>query len=502
MHVATGNGCRTQVPGWQVFVPAGSSYNKERCGVRRDYKRITINLITVFAVCVLADVIAGNILNSKRQSSIAASDNITVTDNYQVSTVDQSTTDQVITRTSTVTVNDSEAVSGYTLKARIATSSIPNAVVTIASASSTTCKIESPCTLPDNNTFKDIAATNDYAATQSNGDTTQWQVKITIPANTSTGNYILDIEYDEIAAEPVPINFSYTGDAQEFTVENTGTYKIELWGAQGGSSGGKGGYTSGEIDLTMDETLYIYIGDLGRDQNTSCSVAAFNGGGGRTQRVGCGSGGGGGTDVRLLGGTWSDTTGLRSRIMVSGGGGGAGSNGTNVAGVAGGLTGASASTSDSRLINAIGQGAIQTAGGTAPTRYNCGSTYGTTGTAGAFGRGGTGGRNEEGLDDTSDAFGGGSGGGGGYYGGSGASGICNGSLPGGGGSSFISGHPDANAINLSGAHTGQPNHYSGKIFTNTVMIAGNGVMPAPDDTTETGHAGAGYARITPIRYTN
>ena len=58
------------------------------------------------------------------------------------------------------------------------------------------------------------------------------------------------------------------------------------------------------------------------------------------------------------------------------------------------------------------------------------------------------------------------GGGGGYYGGKGAT------RGGGGGSSFISGYAGCNAIDSSGAHTGQPNHYSGKVFINGSMTAG------------------------------
>jgi hypothetical protein len=95
----------------------------------------------------------------------------------------------------------------------------------------------------------------------------------------------------------------------------------------------------------------------------------------------------------------------------------------------------------------------------------------------------------------------GGGGGGGYYGGGGGghnSGIVG---SGAGGSSFISGHIGCNAISSSSTssniiHTGQPNHYSGYTFTNTVMKAGNEVMPSPTGGTETGHSGNGYCKIT------
>ncbi|WP_081657239.1 glycine rich domain-containing protein [Segatella albensis] len=45
-------------------------------------------------------------------------------------------------------------------------------------------------------------------------------------------------------------------------------------------------------------------------------------------------------------------------------------------------------------------------------------------------------------------------------------------------------------------HTGQPNHYSGYVFTNSVMIAGDAIMPKPGGGTETGHSGDGYAIIS------
>lgn len=52
----------------------------------------------------------------------------------------------------------------------------------------------------------------------------------------------------------------YSGDMQTYKVRETGKYKLELWGAEGGSfnskKGGLGGYASGEIDLTAGQLLY------------------------------------------------------------------------------------------------------------------------------------------------------------------------------------------------------------------------------------------------------
>lgn len=89
------------------------------------------------------------------------------------------------------------------------------------------------------------------------------------------------------------------------------------------------------------------------------------------------------------------------------------------------------------------------------------------------------------------------GGGGGYYGG-GASVRQHG---GGGGSSYISGHNGCNAITEDSTqsnitYTNQPNHYSGLVFSNTVMKAGDEEMPTHDGSdTMIGNTGNGYARI-------
>lgn len=68
-------------------------------------------------------------------------------------------------------------------------------------------------------------------------------------------------------------DFDYTGSIQTFTAPATGIYRIETWGAQGGSvdgaEGGYGGYSVVEVELQKDEVLYINVG--GQD--------GYNGGG-------------------------------------------------------------------------------------------------------------------------------------------------------------------------------------------------------------------------------
>ena len=80
-------------------------------------------------------------------------------------------------------------------------------------------------------------------------------------------------------------NFAYTGGAQTFTVPETGTYKLEVWGAQGGTgyyngtylSGGLGGYSVGNKNLTAGNVIYIYVGGVGG--TGSNPSGGYNGGG-------------------------------------------------------------------------------------------------------------------------------------------------------------------------------------------------------------------------------
>jgi hypothetical protein len=262
------------------------------------------------------------------------------------------------------------------------------------------------------------------------------------------------------------ISFGFTGVPMEMSL-NPGKYKIECWGSQGGMSstntGGKGGRTVGVLDIRSKQSLFFYVGEAGGSQSTqiaSLLPETFNGGGAAAGFQGQAScRGGGATDVRLIGGSWSDLTSLRSRLMVAAGGGGSYTGGSasnsRPGGAAGGLIG---SDSQSHGSISLAKGGTQTAGGIA---YNDSSTGAT---AGAFGRGGSGPVGGQPI---------GGGGGSGYYGGGGGmhkSGY--GASSGAGGSSFISGHPGCDAIDDAGAHTGQPIHYSGLSFTETEMTAG------------------------------
>ena len=303
---------------------------------------------------------------------------------------------------------------------------------------------------------------------------------------------------------PEPHDFAYTGSVQTFTADKEGRYIFEAWGASGGNgmggntqndgtvheNMGRGGYTSGSINLTKGETIYIYVG--GRGQDGVCKKAVtggWNGGGGSDHDHSddeSGAGGGGATDFRLVPSTESDGfsgfPSLKSRIMVAAGGGG-GDYFNAYGGAGGGLEGQN--------------GYIGTIRGvTAPTVYS-NSMPGTQTSGYQFGIGQTY------IQQTSNYVVGG--GGGGYYGATAVEGRSGGCVDSGGagGSSYISGYGGCNAVaedlvNGNISHTGSPNHYSGKVFTNGVMIDGASSMTDPDGSTVTGHSNDGYARITYI----
>lgn len=136
--------------------------------------------------------------------------------------------------------------------------------------------------------------------------------------------------------------YSYTGSVQQVDLP-AGTYKLEVWGAQGGDSmsgygvGGKGGYSVGTLRLTINTKLYIYVGQNGKYKSTNES---FNGGAKGNGDQYSGSGGGA-TDISLYGTDgstdWNNSNHLYSRLIVAGGGGAGGAEGkTNEDGGEGG----------------------------------------------------------------------------------------------------------------------------------------------------------------------
>ena len=260
------------------------------------------------------------------------------------------------------------------------------------------------------------------------------------------------------------LNFDYTGAVQSITLPK-GTYKLECWGAQGGYSssnsgievgmGGKGGYSVGTITLNQKTPIYIYAGGVGSISGNGKADGGFpNGGSSWASNTSEGAGGGGGSsDIRI------GTDSLHARVIVAGGGGGGGED-NETGGYGGGETGGTS-------------GSGTPGSQTAPSRY--------------FGIGG-----HTSYD--------GGGGGGGWYGACPAggqttpatsnSGDDTSGSPGGSGyvytSSTAKNYPQGCLVNST--------HY----LTNAKTIAGNTSFPSPSGTSETGHSGNGYCRITVI----
>lgn len=289
---------------------------------------------------------------------------------------------------------------------------------------------------------------------------------------------VRDINYDRNVW-----NYEFTGYEQMFVTPKAGTYKVELWGAQGGAysgfEGGKGAYVSGTIDLTRNDRFYVLVGNKTAYTTGSCYSTNTNNTFNGSKFGGCGIGGGA-TDLRILkGNIWYDTHALASRIIVAAGGGASinyydsATGEKGYGGAAGGLRGIDGLGTNPLVSSYFaGKGATQ-------TKYNFGYYSETMTTTG----------------------------GGGYYAGQGGRGGNSG-----GGSSFISGYKGCIAItaedNLTPKCTEEEDptnqdiscsyHYSGYKFTDGVMIAGNEQMTDPDGSTVTGHSGNGYARITLI----
>lgn len=288
------------------------------------------------------------------------------------------------------------------------------------------------------------------------------------------------------------MNFDYTGSVQTATL-TPGRYKLECWGAQGGNSnqsngtygnGGKGGYSTGILNVSTNTTIYITVGGQGQNGVLNTRTAGgFNGGGDGygTNNFGVGGGGGGASDISLMSPVFShssyfinnirDTNSLLSRIIVAGGGGSAGydvSNNAANGGAGGGTTG------QDGLSNRVyhGTGGKQTTFGTGGSseesnRYSVQAKFG----CGAL------------ASNSTDVA---PGGGGGWYGG----GLhCDSA---GGGSGYVytpttaSNYPSGCLLN------------SAYYLSNAQTIAGNQSFPSPTGGTETGHSGNGYVRITKL----
>lgn len=264
------------------------------------------------------------------------------------------------------------------------------------------------------------------------------------------------------------LNFDYTGTVQTVTLPK-GTYKLECWGAQGGYSssnsgievgmGGKGGYSAGTITLNQKTLIYIYTGGVGSISGNGKADGGFpNGGSSWASSTSEGAGGGGGSsDIRI------GTDSLYARVIVAGGGGGGGED-NETGGYGGGETGGTS-------------GSGTPGSQTAPSGY--------------FGIGG-----HTSYD--------GGGGGGGWYGADPAGGQTTPAT--GSSESDTSGSPGGSGYVYTSATAS--NYPSGCLLNSSYYlsaaktIAGNTSFTSPTGSSETGHSGNGYCRITVIECKN
>lgn len=271
-------------------------------------------------------------------------------------------------------------------------------------------------------------------------------------------------------------NFNFSNNFEKIDLP-PGRYKLECWGAQGGGYnvkpltengvGGQGGYSHGILTLQTTTVVYVYVGGMGDTSQNGFAFGGFNGGGSAwglpSSSHQPGSGGGGGTDIRI----GSNST--YARVIVAGGGGGGGEDSYyRTGGYGGGLTGGKNSANIASSIPGTQTG---------------------SGSGGDFFSG-----------DHTDCQGGG--GGGVWYGG----GVRNGrntpysssigqiadTKGGSGGSGFVytsetyKNYPQGCLLN--------PSFYLEEAET----VSGNENIPEPDGSTNKGHTCHGYARITAL----
>lgn len=153
-----------------------------------------------------------------------------------------------------------------------------------------------------------------------------------IPLETSTVTVSMSYKQPQSVDNKYVWEFDYQGAEQPFTVPKTGTYKLEVWGAQGGSYnetyfGGYGGYSVGNISLEKNTNIYLNIGGTSSytTSGTNKQVGGYNGGGtslaSPSVKMYC-SPGGGATHISYDSGLLSTLENKKSGIIIVAGGGG------------------------------------------------------------------------------------------------------------------------------------------------------------------------------------
>lgn len=283
--------------------------------------------------------------------------------------------------------------------------------------------------------------------------------------------------------------FPFSSAVQTKNIIVSGYYKLEVWGAQGGyrsssTYGGLGGYSYGTVYLNKGDTIYVYTGGAGGSGTSGCGsticAGGFNGGGYRYKYYG----GGGASDIRI------NSDNLLARVIVAGGGGSDGA-ATRKGMYGGGTSGGSSTENYTAISNYGGKGGTQTYSGysaayTITTQTTTGLNSNTLANyAGGFGFGGGGVYLSSGY---------GGAGGGGWYGGSG-------NVPDGSGDDDRGGGGGSGYIYTSGTASSYPSGCllnSSYYLVNAATSDGSSSFTSPSGTSETGHSGNGYAKVTYI----
>ena len=286
------------------------------------------------------------------------------------------------------------------------------------------------------------------------------------------------------------ITYTYTGSVETFTVPpGVTSISIEAWGASGQdftveqytpSTGGLGGYSSGDLTVTPGDVISIYVGGAGADNTPGYNGGSLGGYGtpsdGWAGRAGSG---GGASDVRIGAATLTD------RVLVAGGGGGGGRDYVNGScqpcgmggngGDGGALIGIDGQDPTDPIYGfyfnpgAAGKGGTQATGGAGGD-----GPQGPNGMPGVLGVGGIG---NDGVYSIASG-----GGGGGYYGGGSGAGADSGSgaagAGGAGGSSYIDGVN--NGVTMAGVRSGDGEiviSYESLILTQTAGLPSGSTFP-------------------------
>ena len=192
------------------------------------------------------------------------------------------------------------------------------------------------------------------------------------------------------------LNCPYSGSIKSITLPK-GTYKLECWGAQGGSysdtyHGGFGGYSIGTLLLDSPRTLYLVSGGSGSVKNSSGYIdGGYNGGGGAraSNSRNLAGAGGGATHISLSDGLLSTLSGNKESVLiVAGGGGGSASIFTFSSGYkrgSGGNGGGSSGENGTVIYRnyTTPTGGTQNSGGTVDSHLSSASSY----VAASFGQG-------------------------------------------------------------------------------------------------------------------